>query len=87
MQFLFKRTISSIYPNPVVDNVNLRIENPSEGSISFKILDLRGKIIESHISGSGSANQSLDLSNLPAGAYILVATTLNDVQSFKFCKL
>lgn len=80
------RAISTMYPNPVVDKVNLRIENPGEGVISFKILDLRGKIIESHISGNTSLNHSLDLSNLPSGAYILVASTSRDVQSFKFCK-
>lgn len=81
------RSMSSMYPNPVIDKVNFRIENPGEGSISFKILDLRGKLIESRVSRTASAEQSLDLSNLPAGAYILVATTTSDVQSFKFCKL
>ena len=79
--------MSSMYPNPVIDKVNFRIEKPGEGSISFKILDLRGKLIESRVSRTASAEQSLDLSNLPAGAYILVATTTSDVQSFKFCKL
>ena len=81
------RSMSSMYPNPVIDKVNFRIENPGEGSIGFKILDLRGKLIESRISRNASAEQSLDLSNLQAGAYILVVTNTSDVQSFKFCKL
>lgn len=62
----------SIYPNPATDVVTLA-GLPSNGTI--QLIDNQGKIIQTVVSQAGT--QSIDLSNVTPGAYILSIVTEN----------
>lgn len=61
----------SIYPNPVVDEVNISITT-SNSNANFEILDLRGKVIaKRNIPNVGNNTVKVDLSELAEGVYLL----------------
>ena len=66
-----------LFPNPTDDILNLNIEGLESNELSIKIMNLNGQIIEqSTISNGGtSMNKSLNLSNYPAGFYLLELST------------
>lgn len=66
---------SDVYPNPVSDKLTVDVEN----GITYCILDLMGRNIQ-----QGSINnQSLDVSSLSAGIYLL---QIQGVSGYKFIK-
>lgn len=78
----------SLYPNPVKDILNIRSNKGEIGIIHLTITDIRGlTIIKSLTSKEFDGEQSLDLSNLPAGVYILLIQSSTELSSSKFCKL
>ncbi|MFT4660398.1 MAG: hypothetical protein ACI8XB_000666 [Patiriisocius sp.] len=65
---------SSIYPNPVTDELNLLFEQNFTGTI--QIMSLDGRVIKSEF--INNINARLDVSELASGTYFLIAT--NDTQ-------
>ncbi|MDR6300412.1 T9SS type A sorting domain-containing protein [Mesonia maritima] len=63
----------SIYPNPSTDKrITLLYENNSAENAKVAIYDMTGKkVFQQNIETDGFYNQSLDLSSLSSGAYIL----------------
>ena len=55
----------SIYPNPVLDILNIKFN----GSFSYELIDITGKIIQS---GSGSNNLILNVSDVATGLYTII---------------
>lgn len=67
---------SSLYPNPTTGTVNIKLtDNASEGTVS--ILSLTGSMVaQSTVDGN---TQSIDLSALPVGAYLVRVQTSTSV--------
>lgn len=70
----------SFYPNPVVDY--LHFSKPLEGELT--LLDISGKLVKSYPAG---AYQSIDMSKLETGAYLLKVQTENGyIQAIRLIK-
>lgn len=69
-----------VYPNPTTDRIT--VENLSQGAI--EILNLNGQVIFAEHIASNKA--SIDVSQIPAGVYILRASTESGISTRKFIK-
>ncbi|MBT3209164.1 MAG: PKD domain-containing protein [Bacteroidetes bacterium] len=79
----------SIYPNPVVNNLNLNISLIESSIFSVNIMNAVGQSVknESFEKPFGDHILSFDVSNLPMGMYILkIEFDSNDKRVFKFIK-
>jgi hypothetical protein len=70
------------FPNPANDNIF--IKSPSENLYSATVFDLRGRfVIDVSVSNE---NNSIDISHIPEGVYLLRITDSNFSETFKFIK-
>ncbi|MBI1305251.1 MAG: T9SS type A sorting domain-containing protein [Bacteroidetes bacterium] len=71
----------SVYPNPASDNitVEMNVISVSQNSV-VEIFDLQGKLVKSVELAAGTINQSIDISDLSKGMYI-VKMTSGDISS------
>ncbi len=81
----------SLYPNPVSDDLNVRVRTISgmaPDEIAVHLFDITGrKIMEHRIPGwGGEFNESLDVSQLSDGVYVMVIETESGTHSVKFIK-
>lgn len=62
-----------IYPNPSAECINLDLNIKSSQAITFEISDINGKLIRLISAGvlSGQTKQSIDISDIAKGTYIL----------------
>ena len=58
-----------VYPNPVINNLNIRISNASEGVYHVVVYNLNGNIANNTTVASSNGNVSVDLSALAKGVY------------------
>lgn len=77
----------SIYPNPVVDNINLKISTSIPNG-QIEIINAQGKVVYSK-SGSFSVAENIDLSEVSEGIYFIVLRDydLKTVQTKKIIKV
>jgi len=77
-----------LYPNPVVDQLNVSFASSETGLISAKVMSISGQLIINEKWSNVSAGQqkSIDVSNLNAGEYILHIETENGKQNKTFIK-
>lgn len=71
-------TISSVYPNPFVDQLTLDIELKESGSLTLDLLNANGNQIKTEVFSVVPGTNSLtirSLSDLPKGTYIVKART------------
>ncbi|PWT97797.1 MAG: hypothetical protein C5B52_13200 [Bacteroidetes bacterium] len=63
----------SIYPNPVISMMNIKLDGQAQGRSSVIIYDVQGKAVlsEEFIKNGSLFTQPLDVSRLPAGTYFL----------------
>ncbi len=64
----------NVYPNPAVDNFNLDIELAEKANVSYSILNNLGQTVINAELGNlnaGSQNQSINVSNLAKGIYVI----------------
>ena len=72
----------SVYPNPTSNHINLRIDNQLRNDLSFKLYDLRGRLLR-----QGDITDKItqiDMQNLQSASYLI--NILHDhkrVKSFK----
>ncbi len=75
-----------LYPNPVADILNVRLENVQEQIQIISIYDITGKIMNDYVM-INIISKSLDVHNLPSGMYILTLSSNscknNALQFFK----
>lgn len=76
---------SLIYPNPVNDIVNLKIEYNEELTCKVMVFDMNGKEHKS-IDVQKNGLNSFNLSSLPQGNYLLVVQSGDIYKSYKFLK-
>ncbi len=75
----------SAFPNPVVDNIIIRVpEIATSDSYRIEILNISGQIIKT-IYNNGKET-TIDLKNLPSGVYIIKAKTDEGIAIKKFIK-
>jgi hypothetical protein len=63
----------SVYPNPVVNEVNIQLGAPQTGTISAELIGLNGQVLQSRqLKASKLTNLQFSLNRkYPAGAYFL----------------
>lgn len=79
--------LCSVYPNPITDVVQLRIDasTPSIQSMSYQLLDLQGKLLDSRKLEADVTN--IVMNNLCAATYFLkVVKGCNEIKTFKIIK-
>jgi hypothetical protein len=77
----------NLFPNPVVNVVNIKFENIINDPIKIEIYDVVGKLIFKNIEYLTDENKlSIDISNLNRGVYILKVYSENVVSLKKFIK-
>jgi hypothetical protein len=82
-------TAVSIYPNPVSNVLNLKIDSPLlSGAASLTIYDMSGKLIyqESFIRNQGSMVKQITVSHFRSGAYIVKIDSEGYTLSIKMIK-
>jgi len=67
----------NIYPNPLVDNVNVEFETLPEKSYSIKLLNFNGQLIEELVNYSKAKTHNFNLTDLPSSYVILEITYSN----------
>ena len=76
----------SVYPNPVSSKILISTNNNS--SFDVKLYDINGRIIRSGVFVANDKDISFDVSELPAGIYLLLISIDNtsEVETFKISK-
>lgn len=62
--------IYNLYPNPAAENLNIQIRNAAFEELKAEILDLKGRLISSHILSSEGVN-SVSVNGLTSGTYLI----------------
>ena len=78
----------TLYPNPVVDQMEISYEMTQPGNVQFKIIDLQGKILYSQVlsNQNGSNHATISVSQLPVGLYIFLMQSETKQETSKFYK-
>lgn len=73
------------YPNPTTDYLTLKVDNFQLSTLSFRLYDITGKLIENK--KITSTIETICLENLPSAAYFLKVVNNNkEVKTFKIIK-
>ena len=80
-----RSTDLSVWPNPVLDNLNIKINRGGVSGISYKIMSMNGQLIENTKTFSNAIQ--VDTHNYAVGAYILSVILPNQAPfQFKIIK-
>ena len=82
-------SITSLYPNPVSDILNLNVDVSARGKVTLTVIDITGKVlmeqVEQVVAGINSIKVSVN--QLAAGAYVLRSSNqANETVFIKFIK-
>ena len=77
-----------LYPNPVINQLQINYESTEPGKIQIEIIDMHGKVWDQLIqsSQSGTNHASISLVQLPAGLYLFSLQSSNKHKIIKFIK-
>jgi hypothetical protein len=75
-----------IYPQPVINKLNIKIDSFTDNSINCKIYDLNGKTVVNTAANYELGNYSIDISKLNSGVYIIEFPSLNIKIKFNVLK-
>ncbi|TXK37493.1 T9SS type A sorting domain-containing protein [Pontibacter qinzhouensis] len=78
--------IASVYPNPTADKITLSYKQ-LPGRATLQVTDMTGRTVFKKQLGTTAEQQELDLSNFPAGLYMLQLSTADAVATRKVLKL
>ncbi len=59
----------TVYPNPVVSNTKIILDQASAGNVNVNIIDMNGQVVRTYQYAQGSYSLDVDMSKLPAGLY------------------
>jgi hypothetical protein len=78
----------TVYPNPVVDQLQIRFVSATSGSVQLTILNMAGVVLhkQSTISQNGMNQRIISVSNLSSGLYICRLQYGNKAESIRFLK-
>jgi type IX secretion system substrate protein len=74
----------TVYPNPVIDILNVNITTPQDETTTGKLFDSEGRLVYSHTLISGT--NTINMRNLPGGIYHLQLIGNTQVQHIKIIK-
>ena len=76
----------TVYPNPVIDNVNVKVNTKAGSHVEMYIYDLQGNIVRSanSISYDNTLQYSFNTADLPIGVYMIKVITATGNYSSKF---
>lgn len=74
----------SIFPNPAVHEVNICTNSSETKTITITITDMNGKVVKTI--SSAAQNITIDISGLPAGAYLLTVASGGNSSTQNFVK-
>ena len=78
---------ASAYPNPAIDKLNVAIPGTWQSrTVSYSIYDLSGNLVKIAVNSSAGQTQSMDISGLATGTYIIKAASGSEVSVQKFIK-
>ncbi|HRH69493.1 MAG TPA: T9SS type A sorting domain-containing protein, partial [Flavobacteriales bacterium] len=83
-------TVMNVFPNPTRDNLNLDLMVFVDTDLELTILNSLGQEALPGTSlnvGQGANRSTLDVSTLPAGAYLIRLTTMEKVVTHRFTKV
>ncbi|MFN5417175.1 MAG: T9SS type A sorting domain-containing protein, partial [Flavobacteriia bacterium] len=71
--------LSDIHPNPTTGNINLDIEAPHNGIVTYTIFDNTGRVILTQAVNvsKGENSVAIDLSNAAKGSYVIEVKLMN----------
>jgi len=74
-------SISSIYPNPAIDNVTISYTSPSSDMLHAEIYDLSGKLVKkvSTQTSVGREQLEIELSGINSGLYLLQIQSQDEI--------
>ena len=75
-----------IYPNPVKENLNIKIENCESNQLLVSIMDVKGKIVFQDIKDNSSIIK-IKTSEIKSGNYFLFIEEGNNIKTLKFNKI
>lgn len=79
--------VASIYPNPVISELHIKISADIKESANFEIINLQGVTLDkTRVQISEEGIVSIDLQSYAAGAYILKTTIGNETKQTLFIK-
>jgi parallel beta-helix repeat protein len=75
--------ITSIYPNPVKEQLNMVVESPGAESVNLVVTDVTGKIVKEQAAKlvAGDNQLKVNVLNLSSGTYIIKAVCENGCES------
>lgn len=82
-----KQDICEIYPNPVSDILNVRINTDNYTNALFRIYDILGNLLYEGRADAGCSMQQINTANLPKGYFILEYRNGSKILSKPFVKL
>ncbi len=75
----------SVYPNPTISNITLKVEDLSLNDLNMELFDINGKKIQTI--KIQNTNTVIELENLPSSTYILKVERENKtIKTFKIIK-
>ena len=79
----------SIYPNPVKNNLGIRINSEKKTDISMKITGMDGKVIQTitYLAPAGTVIKNINVNSLSKGTYFLLLSSSDEQAGIKFEKL
>jgi hypothetical protein len=83
-----ENNILNVFPNPTDGIINIAVENPEEKNADLQIQDINGIVVLQNQFSSFEQNfiQQVDISELPAGIYILSLKIANSLYSKRITK-
>jgi hypothetical protein len=84
-----KKTLN-IYPNPVIDNLNIKIRVSVESLVGIMIFNQQGMVLTTFnpvARSSGEWTESLDISSFKPGVYLVRITINGNISTKRFIKI
>ncbi len=61
----------TVFPNPVLDEVQIRLPEAASKATRAQLFDMRGQLVSSLIIGENTDSATIDMRQLPAGSYVV----------------
>ena len=78
----------TLYPNPVIDQLQISYEMVKAGNVQVAIIDIQGKVLHQQTinSQNGTNHAIISVSHLPEGLYVCRLQKGGKLETIKFIK-
>ncbi len=85
IEYIDRSTTLSVWPNPVIDHLYIKVNSNNYSGIAYQIMNMNGQLIENKKSFGNSIR--VDMQNYTIGAYIILVNLPNQpAKQFKIIK-